>query len=54
MFTARGEAIQEAEAQESPRSHAAHFFSILAKPFELEKLIRQIQQATTPATAADD
>ena len=47
MFTAHVEAIREAEEQESPRSQAAHFFSILSKPFELEELIRQVQQATS-------
>jgi len=53
MFTARGEAIQEAEEQESPRSQASHFVSILPKPFDLDALVSQVQQATSTATTAD-
>jgi CheY-like chemotaxis protein len=53
MFTAHQEAIREAEEQASPRSQAAHFASILSKPFELEELFRQVEQAMGPATVAD-
>jgi DNA-binding response OmpR family regulator len=53
MFTAHGEAIREAEEQESPRSQAAHFFSILPKPFELEELLSQVRQATSKVTAPE-
>jgi CheY-like chemotaxis protein len=51
MFTAHVEAIREAEEHESSRSQAAHFFSILPKPFELEDLLSQVRQATSKVTA---
>jgi FixJ family two-component response regulator len=54
MFTGHGEAVREAEEEVSARSQAAHFVSILPKPFDLKDLIRQVQQATHKATTSEE
>jgi CheY-like chemotaxis protein len=45
MFTASTEAIAEAQANESERSHAANFAGVLSKPFSLDDLVAQVMRA---------
>ena len=47
MFSADRRATDEARADESERSHAAHFSSVLPKPFDLDELVRVVALAVS-------
>jgi CheY-like chemotaxis protein len=47
MFSAEHRATREAQGDESQRSHAAHFSSVLPKPFDLDELLRVVALAVS-------
>jgi DNA-binding response OmpR family regulator len=49
MFTASTQAVAEAQAEESERSRAANFASVLPKPFNLDQLLGQVTRAVEVA-----
>jgi len=47
LFSADRQATSEAEGDESERSHAAGFSSVLSKPFDLDELVRVVALAVS-------
>jgi CheY-like chemotaxis protein len=47
LFSADRQATSEAERNESERSHAAGFSSVLPKPFDLDELVRVVALAVS-------
>jgi hypothetical protein len=47
LFSADRQATSEAERDESERSHAASFSSVLPKPFDLDDLVRVVAIAVS-------
>ena len=47
LFSADRQATSEAECDESERSHAAGFSSVLSKPFDLNELVRVVALAVS-------
>ena len=47
LFSADRQATSEAEQDESERSHAAGFSSVLPKPFDLDELVRAVALAVS-------
>lgn len=53
MFTAHAKAEEEARANVSTRSQAAHFAAVLGKPFDLEELLAVVARATGASVPFD-
>jgi DNA-binding response OmpR family regulator len=47
MFSADRRATDEASSDESESSHAAHFSSVLSKPFDIDELLRVVTLAVS-------
>ena len=47
MFSADAQVSSEARRNESERSQAAHFSSVLPKPFDLDELVRVVALAVS-------
>jgi DNA-binding response OmpR family regulator len=54
MFTAHGEAIREAESNDSIRSRAAAFAAVLSKPFDIDQLLEIVAHAVERPTPFDE
>lgn len=52
MFTAQTQAVDEAVVQTSPRARAAHFVGMLAKPFDIDRLVEAVHEATGGSSVA--
>jgi DNA-binding response OmpR family regulator len=54
MFNGHAAAVQDAERGESPRSQAAGFASVIAKPFDIDQLILQVTAAVGTSVLFDE